>query len=124
MAGHDPNEGTLAATGRRDGVRAGLEASRRRALRAEQVCHAATIRRTPCRLRRSRRVRSIETACCPARQRRPAMLIVTRQGRNPPGVRSERSEDRAAVPQGGGKASVIPDIYLYCVGLTGFWNDG
>ena len=32
---------------------------------------------------------------------RCAMLIVTRQGRNPSGVRSERSGDRAAVPPGG-----------------------
>ncbi|MFX5926150.1 hypothetical protein ABTE83_19590, partial [Acinetobacter baumannii] len=31
---------TLAATGRRGGVRAGLGASRRRALRAEQECNA------------------------------------------------------------------------------------
>ena len=35
------NEGTLAATGRRGGVRAGLGVSRRRVLRAEQVCNAA-----------------------------------------------------------------------------------
>jgi len=48
----------------------------------------------------------------PARQRRPAMLIVTRQGRNPSGVRLGRSGDRAAVPQGGAKfpAAAGPEI--------------
>ena len=38
-----------------------------------------------------------------ARQRRPASPIITRMSRNPSGVRSERSGDRAAVPQGGAK---------------------
>lgn len=47
-----------------------------------------------------------------ARQRRPAMLIVTRQGRDPSGARSERSEDRAAVPQGGANPNLAISHFI------------